>query len=290
MSALSLQSSQAEVLKSLRQKIEALEAAPRQWLISLSTGQPQVDATGLFRLGCAVELSGDLAGGRTTMALSLVASACREKRLCAWVDGPHELYPPAAVPMGVELNRLLMVRPRAPGQLVWSAVQLLRSGTFTCVVLDITHTGVRIGLPEAKKLADAARAGGALLVVLTVPGQAEGLVRAEMTAARQGGLGLVVTQPEPPGDFTFEIKRSGKGAQGRRISLMRHGFSKVGPLRCRPAAAVGGARAPSGLMRPRVLAISSLQRIRRNVMRDGYGIDGARIGRDTPFRLAGGRR
>jgi len=58
------------------------------------------------------------------------------------------------------------VRPK-PRQLVWSAVQLLRSGAFTLRGLDLNRTGVRLSLPESKKLSDAARTGGALLVLLT---------------------------------------------------------------------------------------------------------------------------
>jgi recombination protein RecA len=170
--------STAALLERLRGHIRTLEAQPRQVLLALRTGVAGLDELGVFRLGGGVELCGEEASGRTTLALSVVAAACREKRLSAWVDGPGELYPPAAVSLGVELERLLIVRPKAPKQLVWSAVQLLRSGAFCCVVLDLTHTGVLPSLTDAKKLADAARAGGSLLVLLTSKAApAQGLVR-----------------------------------------------------------------------------------------------------------------
>ncbi len=185
----------------LREEIRKVQAAPREYLFALRTGVSELDQLGAFRLGGAVELSGELASGRTSLALTLLARCTRERRLAAWVDGPKELYPPAAASLGVDLARLLLVRPQAPGQLVWSAVQLLRSGAFACVVLDVSRTGVRVGLNQAKKLADAARAGGSLLVLLSDAGaHAEGLARlhlgveagpgaeADSTASRPGPL------------------------------------------------------------------------------------------------------
>lgn len=167
----------------LREEIRRVHAGPRQYLLSLRTGLDAVDALGVWRLGGCVELCGELASGRTSLALTAVGAAGREGRLCAWVDGPKELYPPAAIGLGVPLEQLLVVRPRAPGQLVWSAVQLLRSGAFTCVVLDLNRTGVNPTLAEAKKLSDAARAGGGLLLVLTArETPAEGFVRLVLKA------------------------------------------------------------------------------------------------------------
>lgn len=171
------------VVERLRRQIERLQAQPRALVLALRTGISELDALGCFRLGAGVALTGDEASGRTSVALSVVAAAGRERRLAAWVDGPRELYPPAAPGLGVQLERLLIVRPRPPGKLVWAAVQLLRSGAFACVVLDLTHTGVRPSPAEAKKLLDAARVGGALLLLLgTEVAAAPGLVRLELRA------------------------------------------------------------------------------------------------------------
>ena len=94
----------AAVVAQLREQIQRLQAAPRGYLSSLRTGVAAFD--GLFPghglpLGQAVELWGEAASGRTSLALRTVAAAGREERLSAWIDGPHELYPPAAVALGV---------------------------------------------------------------------------------------------------------------------------------------------------------------------------------------------
>src|SRR3954464_9728264 len=193
----------ASTVASLRERIRALEAAPRQLLSVVRTGVAAFDGLlpqGGLPLGQAVELWGEAASGRTSLALKAVAAAQRAGRLCAWVDGPAELYPPTAQALGVDLRALLMVRPRAPGQLAWAAQQLARSGAFACVVLDITHTGARLSPQEGKKLADAAVASGTLLLLLTPrDAPADGMLRLA-TAASEDGQG-----------FTVEVLRSRGG-------------------------------------------------------------------------------
>jgi|APLak6261679142_1056127.scaffolds.fasta_scaffold00016_13 hypothetical protein len=272
---------QSAVVDQLREKIRKLEAQPRQWVLTLRTGATELDELGAFRLGSGVELCGEEASGRTTVALSLVASAGRDKRLSAWVDGPQELYPPAAVSMGVDLQRLLIVRPKAVGQLVWAAMQLLRSGAFTCVVLDVTHTGLQLTMTDTKKLLDAARQGGALLVLVTsLLAPAQGFVRLKFktqSVSKGGVRSLSVVREEPPPSCApvFEIE----APHGRRVVLPSRPLA--GRKLTRPWAA------PDWL---RVLPRDSLQRPKKNALRDGYPMGWGRPGRDGPLHLGVGRR
>lgn len=268
------------VVAQLREKIRKLEAQPREWVMALRTGHEALDAFGVFRLGGGVELCGEEASGRTTVALSVVAAAGKEKRLTAWVDGPQELFPPAAASMGVELKRLLIVRPPQPGQLVWAATQLLRSGAFACVVLDVMRTGVRLGMTEARKLLEAARLGGSLLVLLTsAQAPAQGFARLMMKTQSVSAAGVrtlhVVREEEevPSCAPTFEID----APHGLHATVASR------PLRGRP------------LARPwpmpelfDVVPRASLQRPRKNLLRDGYGLLWGRPGRDGPLVLPRG--
>ena len=293
------------VVEQLREKIRKLEAQPRELVMALRTGLTELDDFGAFRLGSGVELCGEEASGRTTVALSLVAAAGREKRLSAWVDGPSELYPPAAAAMGVCLERLLIARPKTP-QLVWTAVQLLRSGAFTCVVLDVTHTGVQLTMTDTKKLLDAARTGGGLLVLVTSQGApAQGFVRLmlQTQSVSKGGVrSLHVVRSLSP---------SPRGGEGRGEGL----HAGPGPIRQLGENGAGGDRtiaptfeiaAPHGrhavlrgrplrgrwLERPWpapdvlcVVPLDSLQRPKKNVLRDGYPMVWGRPGRDGPLPL-----
>src|SRR5262252_4074089 len=192
----------AQRLESLRRQIRKLQAAPRTYLAVLKTGIAEFDswiAGGGLPMGQVIELSGEAASGRTSLALRAIAAATREKRLAAYVDGPGELYPPVVAGMGVDLERLLIVRPKAPKQLAWTAVQLARSGAFACVALDLTHTGLELSLVEAKKLSDAAFKGGCCTLVLAVARQQMGSarVRFELTASDPRTLRLEALRCKP---------------------------------------------------------------------------------------------
>lgn len=267
------------VVEQLRERIRKLQAAPRSYLATLRTGVEEVDAllpSGGFPLGQAVELCGEAASGRTSLALRAVAAAHKERRLCAWVDGPKELYPPAAAAMGVELSRLLIIRPKEPAQLAWTAVQLARSGAFACVVLDLNQglgagapsgraSGVRLSLAEGKKLADAAFRGGSLLLLLSSPGApADG-----MTRMRTESLG--------PEGLAVEVVRSRQGGLGTRAVLPWSAiYPALGPEEEEALLLAG--EAPRGEE-----LVPDFYRSRAWEQRNGCGILGQRPGRDAPM-------
>jgi cell division inhibitor SulA/protein ImuA len=53
----------------------------------------------------------------------------------AWVAPPFQPYPPALQQWGIELSRMLIVRPRDDSEVLWSAEQALASGTCAAVLL-----------------------------------------------------------------------------------------------------------------------------------------------------------
>lgn len=266
-------------MEQLRERIRQLQAAPRSYLATLRTGVKEVDAllpSGGFPLGQAVELCGEVASGRTSLALRAVAAAHRERRLCAWVDGPKELYPPAAAAMGVDLSRLLIVRPKEPAQLAWTAVQLARSGAFACVVLDLTHglagsagggraSGVRLSLAEGKKLADA--------------------------ASRGGGLLLVLSSPSAPADGVTRIRTEALGTEGLAVEVVRSRQGGLGSRSVLPWASLYPAMGPEGEEAPLLAGETPTQedltpdfyRGRGWETRNACGILGQRPGRDAPM-------
>jgi recombination protein RecA len=250
----------------LKDQIRKLQAATREYLSVLRTGIEELDGLlpcGGFPLGQALELWGEAASGRTSLALRTMAAATREHRLVAYVDGPRELYPPAAAALGLDLERCLIVRPKAPGELVWATVQLLRSGAFTCVTLDLTHTGVRLHLAQGKKLLDAAVQSGTVLLLLTPPeAPGDGLLRFRVGAL--GAEGLEV-----------EVLRSRQGGMGKRVRIAWHSLypALAGPL---PRWKVPSAGAPPPI------ALPKFHRVRASDLRNGpCGLYASRPGRDA---------
>jgi cell division inhibitor SulA/protein ImuA len=53
----------------------------------------------------------------------------------AWVAPPFQPYPPALQQCGIDLSRMLIVRPKDSSEILWSAEQALSSGTCAAVLL-----------------------------------------------------------------------------------------------------------------------------------------------------------
>jgi protein ImuA len=160
---------------------------------------------GGFPRGALAELSGGPASGKTAVALALVARL-GEEDLFAWVDGSGELYPPAAAARGVDLERLLVVRPAAaPAEppwrgSLWACEAVLASGAFAAVVMDVPLPPAVPGADAAaRRLQAAAERGGAVGLWL---------------AGAHGGLRL-------PGAVRLELSSA-----GGRLAALRSG----GPL------------------------------------------------------------
>jgi hypothetical protein len=76
-------------------------------------------------------------GGGTELALFAVRAALRvsPEAWCAWMDPEGTLYAPRAVQLGIELSRLLIVRPPRR-RLEHVATRVLGAGAFELVVID----------------------------------------------------------------------------------------------------------------------------------------------------------
>jgi hypothetical protein len=78
-----------------------------------------------------------------------------------WIAPPHEPYAPALVQQGIELGRLLVVRPASATEALWAAEQALGSGVCAAVLLWLKGSDDR----WLRRLKLAAEAGGALGVL-----------------------------------------------------------------------------------------------------------------------------
>ncbi len=168
------------VLARLRDEIRRLERRPARRDGTVGCGRPEVDGVlpgGGFPRGALSELSGGPASGKTAVALALFA-ALGPGELAAFVDGRGDLYPPAAGALGVDLGRLLIVRPAGGGRAsdpalaaLWAAEALLGSGAFAAVAMDVPlPRALRGGEAALRRLQAAAERGGAIGRWLGTPG------------------------------------------------------------------------------------------------------------------------
>jgi hypothetical protein len=78
----------------------------------------------------------------------------------AWVSPPFQPYPPALQQYGIDLSRMLIVRPKDASEILWSAEQALSSGTCAAVLLWSDQLDDKAG----RRLQLAAEKGGSWAV------------------------------------------------------------------------------------------------------------------------------
>jgi len=181
------------LLARLRDEIERLERRPARRQGQLACGLEGVDALlpGGFPCGALAELRGGPSSGKTAVALATMARLPRGA-LAAFVDGRGELYPPAAAALGVDLERLLIVRPPGGAEglrlALWATEALLGSGAFAAVAVDVpcgrSFRGAEVAL---RRLTTAAEQGGSVGLWLSAPNAAlrpPALVRLDLRVER----------------------------------------------------------------------------------------------------------
>ena len=86
--------------------------------------------------GRVVEIFGPDGGGKTTIALHILAEAQKAGGLTAFIDAEHALDPRLASALGVDTANLYMSQPDSGEQAFYIIDTLVRSGAFDLVVVD----------------------------------------------------------------------------------------------------------------------------------------------------------
>ena len=173
--------------------------APR----AISTGIPALDAAlggGLAR-GQLHEIVGPAGAGGTALVRAALASATLLGEICALID-PGDVFDPA--PCGMDLEKLLWVRPRDPVQAL-RAAEIALEARFALVALDLGDVSV---LPPPRQ------PRGVIQVVRfekkpPSPG-ASPWARLSRRAEKHGGALLLLARAAQAGTFaaaTIELER-----------------------------------------------------------------------------------
>ncbi|MFC1535322.1 recombinase RecA [Thermodesulfobacteriota bacterium] len=86
--------------------------------------------------GRVIEIFGPESGGKTTLALHIMAEAQKQDGLAAFIDAEHALDVQYAKKLGVSCNDLLVSQPDTGEQALEIAEVLVRSGAMDVVVID----------------------------------------------------------------------------------------------------------------------------------------------------------
>ncbi len=186
-------------------------AAPR----ALPTGFKALDAAlggGLAR-GQLHEIVGPPGAGGTALVRAALATATAAGELCALIDPGGSFDPPP----GIDLERLLWVRPRDPVQAL-RAAEIALEARFSLVALDLGDVSVprlQAAAPWARLARLAEKHGGALLLLVRAP-QAGTFAAATIELER--GRAQWEGRPGAPGRFLRGAHAVGAVARHKRMS------------------------------------------------------------------------
>lgn len=115
------------------------EVAAKMDIAVIPTGSIGLDiALGIGGLprGRVVEIFGPEGGGKTTLALHVIAEAQKKGGAAAFIDAEHALDPARAEKIGVNIKDLLISQPDTGEQALEIVETLIRSGAVDVVVVD----------------------------------------------------------------------------------------------------------------------------------------------------------
>jgi hypothetical protein len=134
------------------------------------TGLAEIDRAlgGGFPRGRVSEVVGPSCCGRTSLALALLARVTAQGELAVVVDRPDAFDAASAASAGVDLERVLWVRPPGLGEALRSVEHVLQAGGFPLVLLDLTASAASPRIPTSAwpRLRKATAAAAAALVLL----------------------------------------------------------------------------------------------------------------------------
>ena len=182
-------------VSSATELIRALDRKQRNEVVPTTLAPLDALLGGGLARGKVIEVASRHAAGRLSIALSALVTATTSGEAAALIDLGDHFDPQLAEQDGVDLRRLLWVRPRTLKQAVMSAEMITATG-FQLVVVDLgLHPlrGPRVHDAAWVRLARTAEAHGAAMLVSSpypVTGTAsEAVVRARHSRAKWLGRG-----------------------------------------------------------------------------------------------------
>jgi hypothetical protein len=149
-------------------RLKDASAAPTRpvWSTGCSSLDARLPGGGWPTASLIEVLLDDTGFGEVQLFLPALVESQRQGRTddvpwLVWIAPPHEPYAPALAQQGIELTRLLVVRPSTATEALWAAEQALGSGVCAAVLLWLKGTDDR----WLRRLKLAAEAGGALGVL-----------------------------------------------------------------------------------------------------------------------------
>jgi RecA/RadA recombinase len=148
------------------------------WLSGIEAVDQALGSVGIPR-GRLTEVFGDCSSGKTTLVYALLAACTRRGDIGAYIDPQVSLFAPAAQAAGIELERLIVVRPSNVDALRRAVDAIVRSGA--CAVVAVDSAGDTLQTHHCARLVAQAEKTDTALVMIS---QGESQVLASFASVR----------------------------------------------------------------------------------------------------------
>lgn len=197
-----------EVIESLRGQLHQFKPLGRETQSLDASIDRLLPGGGIVR-GGIVECLGRAGDGAMTLSLWMARRLCGEEGMLAVVDSKRQLYPPAMLALGIDLDRTFVLHPKSHRDSIWALVQCLRCPSIAVVWSCIDRLDAR----EYRCLQLAAEASG-VTGIFVRPTNARG----QPTWA--DAQLLVTPQASKDGRrFAVEVVNCQLGASGKSVIL-----------------------------------------------------------------------
>lgn len=223
------QSGRVAAIAELKRQIEQLRIQHHPAHPLVPTGLPLLDAAlgGGFSAGAIHEFLAPTAGGAAfSLALRAARSAAERRPVILLIDSDGDFYPPAAAQLGIDLDRLMIARPRRTIDRLWVFDQALRCPAIAAVILPLKQ----IDPATSRRLQLAAEAGGALGIVINHSNAGATFAATRLRLTDQGRDSSDQRQHSMPRRAPSDQSRDrGKGAVFKHLNLAAPGHMIATP-------------------------------------------------------------
>lgn len=160
--------------------------------------------------GHLIEIVGPKSSGKTSLVFRILSGLSKEDRSVAYFDFPQTFYPPSAQKSGIDLSKLLVLRPKNILSGLRGAEILFRSGRTCVSVFDLVTTKDQIPKALLLRLKRGVKQAQGIGIFLREP---------ESTRVPRNQLGLILKVKKMDQKLFVETEKSLFGKESQCVEL-----------------------------------------------------------------------
>jgi hypothetical protein len=182
--------------------------------IPIPTGIHSIDQgllQGGLPCGHLIEIVGSRSSGKTTLLFKILSGFNKQEKSIAYFDFSETFHPPSAQKFGIDLKKVLVLRPKSIQQGLRAAEILFRSGGICIAVFDLIRTKDQIPKSLLLRLKRSVKHSGGIGIFLREP---------DSTRVQRNQIALCLRVKRVNQKFFVETEKSLFGKENQVVELV----------------------------------------------------------------------